>query len=146
MSEGAPEHISRFAELLKPGFTSAWDGAIRAITDAYNAGFQAGYEKSTLEMRNRIAGVLSEPAQGIVPPPSSGGRLAGIPLPERRAPRGSVRPTVVKALEEYGEPGLTALEIAIRTGANENSVRGMLNALAHEGVTEKRGDLWVIKK
>lgn len=68
------------------------------------------------------------------------------PLAEKvaasRLPQGTVRPAVIDALR--GMSGARPADIAEKTGLKENSVRGTLNILKAEGVTDKRDNLWFL--
>lgn len=141
-------------EQLRAAFTSVWDKSLKAVADAYRRGRADGKADAEAEMRNRLAGVLGVTIQTVsVPAP-----LPPPPTPElpqepenkniekgKRAPRGTVRPAVISALESLTE-GARPAHLAIITGINENSIRGMLNSLAAETppITEKRGDLWYL--
>lgn len=121
---------------LLDALNRVWRDSRTALIEAFDAGRMAGKNEAAADLRAKIAGVLEEPK----PAPDDDGDDDG------RAPRGSVKPTVIDALREYGAPGLKPAEIASRTGLNENSVRGALNKLKDEGITDKLGDLWVLVK
>jgi hypothetical protein len=108
-----------------------WETTVALIKQAHEAGKRTGKVEAADELRNKLVGVLTAPTE-----------ISESSEADRRAPRGSVRPAVIGALIGYGEPGLRVNEIAIRTGVNENSVRGMLNTLREEGLAVKDGDLW----
>ena len=135
--------------LLKP----ASDGMRDAVRAAFNLGFEAGRRQAAADMKAKLAAVLeSDPVVDKEPAavPSSVEPSSDLAAKERedgstpaskRARRGSVRPAVLNHLKS----GLRATqnEIVEATGANENSVRGMLNKLRSAGLVDKVGDYYL---
>ncbi|MGB8364585.1 MAG: hypothetical protein ACLQUZ_05880 [Rhizomicrobium sp.] len=62
-----------------------------------------------------------------------------------RAKRGSARPLVLSALVSHGPITAKDLAVKLRGQLEENTVRGTLNRLRHDGEVEKRGELWLLK-
>lgn len=135
-----------FEGKLREAFKTSWDATQSILNEVFEVGFAAGKATAEKEMGEKLAQVLGLPA---APMARSIPRRLLIRAKTHfagtgRAPRGSVRPAVIEALES--SPGLRPSDIAAVTGLNENSIRGMLNALAGEDppMTEKRGDLWYL--
>jgi IclR helix-turn-helix domain len=147
MNQVTPKHLEPHVGALHEALELAWQSGYKAIEAAFEAGRAAGKNEASEELRDRLASVLNVPMNkaAVLPPlPPLPSLDAEEQAESKRATRGSIRPTVIRALSDYGLPGLRPSEIASRTGLNENSVRGTLNTLAHEGVTTKIGDLWVL--
>jgi len=120
-------------------FQQGFNTALKLLGRAYDLGKQ----EAALELREKVVGVL-----GLKEALATDGEEEDEDdkeRPAKRAPRGSVRPAVIEALKQAGTEGLRSLDVAERTGINENSVRGALNILAEEGLTLKRGDRWFLK-
>ncbi|WP_439572768.1 hypothetical protein [Phreatobacter sp.] len=120
-----------------------------AIKRAYELGRAEGLEAGKNEMRQQLAALIGFPHQG---PTLLGGSVSHyepttpVDVVEKpigqRLPQGSVRPAVIEALK--GMTGARPADIAERTGLKENSVRGTLNILRADGITDKRNNLWFL--
>jgi hypothetical protein len=60
----------------------------------------------------------------------------------RRAPSGTVRPTIRRLIARYKD-GISTSDIIKQTGFKVNSVRSTLATLRREGLAQRSGDLWV---
>lgn len=115
-----------------------------ALLKAYNQGLEDGRRVAAEELSARVASVLHLA-------PSRPTFLGSIESPQdqaqagNRAPKGTVAPAVLDALE-HAVRGKRPAEIAAEKGIPENSARGMLNRLRQIGRVEKRGDLWFLAK
>lgn len=140
-----PDPLKPICDDLGNAFNVIWDAANKAVADAFETGKAVGKAEAAAEMRDRLASVITgvapvplpqKPAILPPPPPMPGAAV-------KRRPRGSVKPEIIELLKKTPE-GLRATDVALLTGLNENSVRGALNALAHDKTTKKQGDLWVL--
>ncbi len=141
-----------------PNLDILLDGVFRdmkaAVRGAFEVGRRYGRHEASEEMKAKIAVALNieGPLASVVKQEVKEVLSAGFidihqqPSSEAsspqsgRAPRGSVRPAVLKAI--YSPVGATQSEIVNSTGINENSVRSTLNSLRNEGLARKDGDHW----
>lgn len=124
---------------LSAAFQVPWDAALAALRTAFEAGKSVGKAEAAADISRRLEGLLPASTATLPPlPPLPASPAAQ--QPEKRAQRGTVRPTIVAALE--GGHGLTAAQITAMTGLNENTVRGTLNSLLAEKVAVKRQRKW----
>lgn len=121
---------------------TAHDQINAALESAYQRGVEDGRRMAAEEFKARISDALNIPME----PSAKSSETPPVTRQEKsasRAPRGSVEPAVIEALR-ISVRGKKPSEIAAEKGIPENSVRGMLNKLRHEGVAEKRGELWFL--
>ena len=118
------------------------------VKAAYEAGFVAGKHQADRDLRSKLFKALDAEQPRLEVPSdrlatvsdSSEDAASGAPEHER-APRGSVEPKVMNALQ-YSVKGKKVAEIAAETGVPENSVRGKLNSLRKNGLVFKVGEVW----
>ena len=111
----------------------------RALRDAYERGLADGREQAKKEFMERLEGVFKEPA-----PKPTVTLEASVPHKAvGRAPKGSVEPAVITALEK-SDRGMKTSEVAGHANVPENSARSMLNKLRIKGRVTKRGDFWFL--
>jgi hypothetical protein len=149
MADSLPPEIADLKPKLQRAFTLSWDVVLAVVTEAFLAGKQHGKAEASAEFKSRLSGLLELRDEGATYAAAALPAATAPPItpkPPKRAPRGTIKPTVIGILKDYGPPGLKPVEIAIRAAINENSVRGALNALSKRGVTRKEGDLWVLAK
>jgi hypothetical protein len=133
------------------------DAAQAAVRDAYDRGMRDGYAKAMGEAMDRVRSALSFPPPGVkgaVSAIGSAGRsLAAVAQPVaspregdgQRVARGSVKPMLLAALN--GEmDGLTAQDVAAKTGLKDTTTRSKLSELRHAGQVVKVGDRFKIKE
>ena len=124
-----------------------------ALFDAFEAGRVVGKREAAAEMKAKLAAALDFDASSLsamsthqsAQPESVGSSYStaeSAPPQLPRAPRGSVRPAVMKMLART--LGASQSEIVKETGVNENSVRGILNTLRNEGLVVKKGEVWAL--
>jgi hypothetical protein len=135
---------------LAPALTSDMDELekiIEAATQDLRKRLQEAYAAGGENVRRELLAVLSpgnrhhiDIAAVTASPKPSGG--------ERRAAPGTVKPTILKLIEEasFLDDGISAAEIIRKTGFKENSVRGTISTLRIEKVIEQRGDRWFMKE
>ncbi len=145
---------------LEPLLRRLADDAHDVLRQAYALGFADGKTaaRKTLanEVRAKIETVLAD--VGAAPAHARRDEAPEIAAPviaieparshswsrrDQRADHGSIRPAIFSWLQEHDRGG-RPFEIAKDSGLNENTVRGTLNILRGQGVTEKRGDLWFL--
>jgi hypothetical protein len=155
MADTLPPEIADLTPKLQRAFTLSWDMVLGIVSEAFATGRMLGKAEASVEFKTKLTAMLDlrdiGPSHPAPPLPAAPRATAAVPPPlppmpkaPKRAQRGSIKPTVIGILKDYGPPGLKPNEVAIRAALNENSVRGALNQLAHAGVTRKEGDLWVL--
>jgi hypothetical protein len=112
-----------------------------ALEKAYERGLADGRRMAAEELSARVVSVLNISAEATVIRKETTVLAARSDKTTARSPRGSVAPAVLDALRDTIK-GKKPAEIAAEKGIPENSVRGILNKLRHEGAVEKRGELW----
>lgn len=106
-----------------------------------------GLERALLEFSGPPPAPPANP-QANAPPPAAQATPSKVSL-STRAPMGSVRPAVLRALGDHPS-GLSAPRVhhAVVVAGNpvikENTVRVQLNKLRKEGLVAKRGQLWFL--
>lgn len=113
---------------------TAHNACFTIVQQAFEAGRTLGKNQAAEELKKKMFGILEGTAETESAEEAEG----------KRAARGTVRPAVIKALQDSPVP-LGVRDIAVVTGINENSVRGMLNKLAEENMTLKIGDRWMLR-
>jgi hypothetical protein len=133
----APEDMDRLlVDLLA--------GVEEAAKKFYTAGLNEGRKLATAEMAVKLSNVIG----GVIPPspPDAKMQPAGLSSQEdrrKRAPQGTIKPALLKALTDY-QAGLSSSDLVALTGFKENTVRGTLRQLLIEGAVEKRGQFWAV--
>ena len=113
--------------------------AIRPLLrEAYESGRAVGQEEASGVLREKITNFLSTE---IDKPDHSPEPVAMVPHSGKRAAQGSVKPRIVKMLED-SDDGLEIEQICRLTGFKHNSVRGTLWALSKEEVAVRREGRW----
>ena len=108
------------------------------LREAYESGRAVGRAEASGVLKEKINNLLSADIGKPDDPPEP---VAIAPHSGKRAAQGSVKPKIVRILEDSGA-GLETDEICQITGCKPNSVRGTLWALSKEGVAVKRDGRW----
>jgi hypothetical protein len=139
--------VRRITDIL----ADATKGLDVLFNEAFQAGRACGRQEASKELQTKLAAVFelrdltgasvpvipTEPTTAVPKEPIKIEK--DVPPPPRRAPLGSVKPAILRALEEH--PGLTTAQIEEITGQKPNSVRGTLWTLsARDKVIERRSD------
>jgi predicted HTH transcriptional regulator len=125
-----PHSISELDKLA----SQATDYTARLIREAYEIGRQ--------DMRRELMELLS-PNDGAPTRLHYDSDASDAAAPKKtKAPPGTVRPAIVKMIEESS--GVSTDEILTATGFKENSVRGTLSTLKKEGkITHNAQGYWI---
>jgi len=120
----------------------------KAMHAAFNAGKESGLQEARTELAEKLSSMIGsiashKPERSLI---SSAGERPPTDRPsQKRAPQGSIKPALLRALEPY-PLGLPASDIVASTGFKENTVRGTLRQLLAEGKVLKRNNFWLIAK
>ncbi|MDR3449417.1 MAG: hypothetical protein P4M15_06685 [Alphaproteobacteria bacterium] len=111
--------------------------------------FEAGKAEAAAEMRAKmaamidsVAGAVAANVSAIPPYPPTVTMTSAIPYPEPRAAPGTVKPTILRLIEESVFFGMSTDELIAKTGFKPNSVRGTVSALQSDNAIYKEGDRW----
>ena len=127
----------------------------KAVEEADRAGYARGVVEGEQAAREELAAIKKKLAAIV-------GETADIKSPQQamvssmkvqdtvevtliRVPRGSVAPAVLDALRT-SQRGMSPREVANVADIPENSARGSLNKLRHDGAVKKTGQLWFLAK
>lgn len=117
-------------EILKSGGVTLE----RLLREAFEAGVAAGRE----DIRRQLQGFFDAPS-------SRRGHPAIVVAPsDVRAAPGTVKPTILRHIEESSFQGITTEELIAETGFKPNSVRGTVSTLQSERAIAKVGDKWFV--
>ncbi len=104
---------------------------VRATADMASL-IRDAYEMGREDMRRELVALLSPSArEGVETTTIAYGYDAAVARAPAKAPPGTVRPAIVKMIEESS--GVSTDQILTATGFKENSVRGTLSTLHKEG-------------
>ena len=128
---------------------SAIDEIIELATQDFRKRLQDVVEsiraKDRSEMERRLMAAFSAEPQRSDTPHHGHPHERGIVQTTRgdRVAPGTVKPTIMRLIEESSGLGISTNEIINKTGFKENSVRATLTTLGNDGFAERRGDRWI---
>jgi hypothetical protein len=118
-----------------PGLAKLADSAAANTASLMREAYEMGRE----DMRRELMALLS-PSRAIDPARTTVVLDTAV-LAQTKAPPGTVRPAILRMIEQ--SPGVSTDRILVATGFKENSVRGTLSTLAKEGKIKRDLRGWI---
>ncbi len=122
----------------------------RLLREAFDAGIAHGHQWAKDELRARVDSVFNEtppqPETHVLTAKGGLFSVSGVRAEATitRAAPGTVKPTIIRLIQEANPHGISTDDLIENTGFKPNSVRGTVSTLQAEGIISKIENKWHI--